>query len=166
MLANVLCRTERHHTGSHFAFEFLHKPIAYCVACLLYGFVTSVSVTILTSTYNCLPKASASDQCTNCHSYTSNPGGKFPRNISSERHDVTGPLTFLSFITFLGISPYQTCLQEGHCRLEMLYFCATLWSMEANGVTPIPLPINTACSVSNTSRVPVPNGPSRKHCQI
>ena len=34
-------------TGSHFEFQFLHKPIVYGVARLLYGVATSDSVTFV-----------------------------------------------------------------------------------------------------------------------
>ena len=69
-------------------------------------------------------------------------------------------VTFLSFISSVSSSLYQTWLHFGHVVLVSLNLYHTLCKMAAIGVTPIPAPIKTACCTLNTSLVPVPYGPS------
>ena len=61
------------------------------------------------------------------------------------------------------IGPNQQCEHLGHVRLDSLYLYMMLCSIDAIGVTPIPEPMSTACSVSKISLVAVPYGPSMKH---
>ena len=48
----------------------------------------------------------------------------------------------------------------GQFLLTFQYRCIIDWRMDANGVTPMPVPISTACSARNMLLDGAPNGPS------
>ena len=54
--------------------------------------------------------------------------------------------TFLSLKTESGTSLHHVMLQFGHVTREAKYFIIMDCRMEAKGVTPIPVPMRTACS--------------------
>ena len=56
--------------------------------------------------------------------------------------------TFCNFRKENGTFPTQEWSQFGQVCDELLYLNMIVCKMEANGVTPIPLDINTACSAS------------------
>ncbi len=76
--------------------------------------------------------------------------------------------TILSFIevdTDCLASSFHVCWQLGQLLFICRYLLAMLCRMEAYGDTPIPLPINTTCSLSKISLVDVPKGPSKYTCK-
>ena len=72
--------------------------------------------------------------------------------------------TKIFLITFLRvfslISLYHSCSHFGQWANDFLYLNHRLWRILANGVTPIPPAIKTACSELNIRLDAVPNGPS------
>ena len=71
--------------------------------------------------------------------------------------------TFFNFIVSVVNSPNHEWLHLGHSFLACLCLYIILCRIDAIGVTPIPAPINTACSVVNIPLVAVLYGPSIKH---
>ena len=63
--------------------------------------------------------------------------------------------TYIQIVVYIQIS----CELKKHYKSHLL---AMLCSMEANGVTPMPAPIRTACSAWKMCKEGVPYGPSMK----
>ena len=71
-------------------------------------------------------------------------------------------LTFLRLpITESSLSDHW-CWQLGHFCFTCLYLCVIDCRIEANGVTPIPVPTSTACSALYMLLEGDPKGPSTK----
>ena len=73
-------------------------------------------------------------------------------------------VTFLRHMRSSGMLSNQECWQEGQVLLLALNRCMTDCKIDANGVTPMPAPINTACSAWKIALVGVPYGPSIYTC--
>ena len=70
-------------------------------------------------------------------------------------------LTFCNFLSEYGIFPTHEYEQFGHECDACWYRNIMVFKIDANGVTPIPHDIKTACSASEKSVDGVPYGPFR-----
>ena len=66
----------------------------------------------------------------------------------------------------VAMSSFHFQLHFGHSLLMSLYRCIRDCRMDENGVTPIPVAINTACSARKMLLAGAPKGPSIKICKM
>ena len=78
------------------------------------------------------------------------------RNCYSQSHGLA-VLAFFNVMMEEARSPVQRWLHLGQTCLMLRYLITMLCRMEAYGVTPIPAPINTACSAWNMCVEKVPS---------